>query len=172
MKKYFVLLLVFIYSCQNTSEKSSNGNQDQAQKESGISQEERAALVKIISDSILATQQKQRQNQEEKDKARKIAETNNKPKGFAGYWVTDGKTYSRAIHIIKNGNLYNVEQIISDWRTITTNNITISGNRLDTRYGYYEYVDGNDILLDRSVSNGTFFKRMTKDQWENFQSYE
>ena len=89
-----------------------------------------------------------------------------KKTGFVGYWKKNGTTYSKALHITKDQNLYNVEQIISDNSLITANNLTVSNNRLHTRYGDFEYVEGNDILLNRSVSNGTAFTRISKKDWD------
>ena len=86
--------------------------------------------------------------------------------GFVGYRKKNGTTYTKALNITKNQNLYNVEQIISDNSLITANNLTVSNNRLHTRYGDFEYVEGNDILLDRSVSNGTTFTRISKKDWD------
>ena len=89
-----------------------------------------------------------------------------KETGFVGYWKKNGTTYSKALHITKNQNLYNVEQIISDNSLITANNLTVSNNRLHTRNGDFEYEEGNDILLDRSVSSGTTFTRISKMDWD------
>ena len=89
-----------------------------------------------------------------------------KETGFVGYRKKNGTTYSKALHITKYQNQYNVEQIISDNSLITANNLTVSNNRLHIRNGDFEYVEGNDILLDRSVSNGTTFTRISKMDWD------
>lgn len=85
--------------------------------------------------------------------------------GFDGYWKTDGKTFSKALHITKNQNLYNVEQVISDNSLKVRNNMTLQNNMLYTGYGDFEYVQGNDILIDKALANHRTFYRITEKEW-------
>ncbi len=98
-----------------------------------------------------------------KDNASKV----NLPKEISGYWKSEGRAFIKAVHIIKNGSLYNAELIhAANGQIINKNNLTLSTNRLDTGYGVLEYITGNDILLDKFFENPSQFNRITKEHFD------
>lgn len=43
--------------------------------------------------------------------------------------------------------------------------MTIENSRLMTDYGNFEYIPGNDLLLDKSLANPIAFQRITEAEW-------
>ncbi len=86
-------------------------------------------------------------------------------KSIVGYWKATSPTYSKAVKIDKYGNIYTCTLIKSNNTVIQRNNMTLSHNMLMTSYGDFEYIEGNDIILDRATGNPISFIRISDKDW-------
>lgn len=126
-----------------------------------------------IKDSMAKAMAAQRISEEQNRKAAivndwgSIISNNKPPKGnsMEGFWASIKPTFARAFKVTKDGGLYAVDMVISDWAQKHYENLTVDENRLNTEYGAFIYIPENDVMLDKSLTTPVRFIRITEENW-------